>query len=261
MSWTVRYGLPLFVLIAFFLTFFYTNWFYGVSTVEVPENLQRTPLGFMCNLFVAIGIPEGWCWLPAIIYLFFVPFLALFALFFGFLEMIGIFNDKIRVILSFAAAFSTIPLGWFTKFVSAVFASFGMSSLYVFAVLFLGGLIITVSEKSAEWGLKIKGFEKEVEEGIKKIKKEEEMREEFNQLIKKAEDLKIMIEKIKLTIPPGTTISFADEISELANTLNEAYSLFYEKNKKKEACEKLAENLKKIEDRVRDKYESMAHPV
>lgn len=81
---------------------------------------------------------------PAIIYLFIVPFAAIYTLVWAFLNDLGVFknvsNKRVNIVLAFLIAFSTIPLGYFTKLVQVLFAFLGGYSVAMFAAMMIVGI-------------------------------------------------------------------------------------------------------------------------
>ena len=110
--------------------------------IQVPPSFMYYPLpqAFM-NFLPFIGLPSSWGYIPAIIYLFILPFAAIFTLVWAFITMIGIFQEKnINRVLAFIITFLTLPIGWFIKMVWALFAFMGIWSVAVFAATFIAGV-------------------------------------------------------------------------------------------------------------------------
>jgi hypothetical protein len=107
----------------------------------VPDSFKYWPLpGPAADALQLIGLPREWGYVPAIIYLFILPFAAVYALAWAFINMLGILPQaNVNRILALIIAFLTIPLGLFTKMVWALFGFMGIWSLLIFAAMFIGG--------------------------------------------------------------------------------------------------------------------------
>jgi hypothetical protein len=116
------------------------------QNLEVPASFKQVSLPDEASQFLKmLGLPDEWMYLPAIIYLFILPFAAIYTLVWAFLQTIGIFNtlpnqSQISRILAFIIAFLTIPVGWFVKIVWALFAFMGGFSVIIFAATFVLGI-------------------------------------------------------------------------------------------------------------------------
>jgi len=121
---------------------------------EVPAELKSTPITseWARKFLTIIGIPESWLWFPALIYLFFVPFFGICAIMIGFLNALNLFSPRINFVISLVVSFSLVPLGYFTRIVSAMFAFLGMYSVAAFGILFFFGVISVVLSRLYEWG-------------------------------------------------------------------------------------------------------------
>jgi len=108
----------------------------------VPANYKIWPLpGPAVQVITMMGLPAEWGYVPAIIYLFILPFAAIYTLFWAFLTSLGVFGQpNVNRILSLIVAFLTIPIGWFTKMVWALFAFMGAWSVAIFAAMFIAGI-------------------------------------------------------------------------------------------------------------------------
>lgn len=90
----------------------------------------------------ALGFPDEWLTVNGFIFNFFVPFIGVWAIILGFLRVIRIFETESRLeyIISFAMAFSTLPLGWFVPFVQWAFGIGGAYATLAFVLLFIVGI-------------------------------------------------------------------------------------------------------------------------
>lgn len=111
------------------------------SYLEVPESLKLHPLpSYVVQVLTMIGLPPEWMYLPAIIYLFILPFAGIYTIVWAFLTTIKIFEgvpSGVNRILAFIITFLTIPVGWFVKIVWVVFSFSGIWSVVVFAATFI----------------------------------------------------------------------------------------------------------------------------
>jgi len=63
------------LLILIFFAFILPQFVPYPAYIPVPDNFKLRPLpSFVSNFFVFLGLPEEWMYLPAIIYLFILPF-------------------------------------------------------------------------------------------------------------------------------------------------------------------------------------------
>lgn len=140
-----RWGAIIIILILIFaipyilLTYFSE---YFPSYAEVPENFKIAklpdPIG---KAFTLLGLPEEWSYVPAIIYLFIIPFVGIYTVVWSFLVATKIFDEpRVRRLLAFLITFLTIPVGWFIKLVWLLFAAMGAWSIAVFAMMFIVGV-------------------------------------------------------------------------------------------------------------------------
>lgn len=112
--------------------------------LEVPANFKIIPLpSYAAQIFMMLGLPEEWMYVPAIIYLFILPFAAIYTLVWAFLQSLGIFTNvpsSVNRILAFIVAFLTIPFGWFVKLVWVLFSFMGAWSVIIFVATFVIGV-------------------------------------------------------------------------------------------------------------------------
>jgi len=112
--------------------------------LEVPANFKIVPLpSYTAQVFIMLGLPEEWMYVPAIIYLFILPFAAIYILVWAFLQSLGIFTNvpsSVNRILAFIVTFLTIPFGWFVKLVWVLFSFMGAWSVVIFVATFVIGV-------------------------------------------------------------------------------------------------------------------------
>jgi len=96
------------------------------------------------QVFDALGFPYEWRTVTGFLYNFLVPFIGIWAILLGFLRVVRIFQyqPRLEIIITFAMAFMTIPLGWFVPFVQWAFAFMGAYTVIVFLLLFGFGIFI-----------------------------------------------------------------------------------------------------------------------
>jgi len=127
------------ILLAFVLPQFVTFPDY-VKTVPDSFKLWELPPAAKTALEL-IAIPREWGYVPAILYLFILPFAAIYTLVWAFLQLLGIFPlGNVNRILALIITFMTIPMGWFTKMVWALFSFMGAWSVAIFAATFVAGI-------------------------------------------------------------------------------------------------------------------------
>jgi hypothetical protein len=89
------------------------------------------------------GLPSEWSYVPAIIYLFILPFAGIYVIVWAFLTMLGIFpQPNVNRVLAFLITFLTIPVGVFVKMVWLLFSVMGAWSVAVFAITFIAGVFL-----------------------------------------------------------------------------------------------------------------------
>jgi len=112
--------------------------------LEVPANFKIIPLpSYAAQIFMMLGLPEEWMYVPAIIYLFILPFAAIYTLVWAFLQSLLIFTNvpsSVNRVLAFIVAFLTIPFGWFVKIVWVLFSFMGAWSVVIFVATFVIGV-------------------------------------------------------------------------------------------------------------------------
>ena len=147
--------------------------------LEVPENFKVAPLpSYAAQVFIMLGLPQEWMFVPAIIYLFILPFAAIYTLVWAFLQSIGIFTNvpsNVNRILAFIVTFLTIPMGWFVKLVWVLFSFMGAWSVVVFVATFIIGVFFRgFGVARREYSLALKTYEsvgKELEDQILELQK------------------------------------------------------------------------------------------
>jgi hypothetical protein len=133
------------LLIAVALVFIIPQFVPYPTYLEVPENFKVYPLpSYAVDAFAMIGLPREWTsYVPAIIYMFILPFAGIFALVWAFLASLNIFTNvgpNVNRILALIITFITIPVGWFIRMVWVLFSFMGAWSVAVFAVTFIAGV-------------------------------------------------------------------------------------------------------------------------
>lgn len=148
MTWhrALIFGIP----IVIFLIIFFAGY---ARPYEVPKNMQVTPITGGWKTFLGfLAIPEDWMYMPAAFYLFVVPFAGIWVILWGFLRELRIFNiPNINGLLAFIIAFSTIPLGFFVRLVSTLFATIGVYGVVAFAALAVLGIAYIFIQRVSGW--------------------------------------------------------------------------------------------------------------
>ncbi|MEM5854873.1 MAG: hypothetical protein QW472_00940 [Candidatus Aenigmatarchaeota archaeon] len=147
------------------------------QTIEVPPAFtsggELPPLA--TQLLTKLGIPKEWCFVPAIIYLFILPFAAIYTLVWAFLTSIKIFEGMRNVnrILALVATFLTLPMGIFMKIVWLVFSFIGVWSVLIFAATFILGIFFrgasVVAKEHAEYKKYAYSVRKRIEQMIDRL--------------------------------------------------------------------------------------------
>jgi type II secretory pathway component PulF len=154
---------------------------------------------------------------PAIIYLFILPFAAIYTLVWAFLISLGIFPQaNVNRILALIIAFLTIPMGWFTKMVWVLFGFLGGWSVAVFAATFIIGILFrgagVATKEYAEYKKYIQMGKKGLGEVIKRLEEARkgtvgQMRQEARNAISAAPALNIgarALQNLEMAANPQT---------------------------------------------------------
>jgi len=139
--------------------------------------------------FTVLGLPEEWLAMPAFLYYFLIPFIAIWIIVYAFLKQIKIFGEETKWyrVLSFLVTLSTIPLGFFIKIVALMFALMGAWSVALFATAFvIGAFLISYRTTSVQYyALQAT---KRREEALRKLYKElEEVRRKMGETTNREE--------------------------------------------------------------------------
>ena len=147
--------------------------------LDPPESFKKMEIkGPVADIFIALGLPESWMHIPAIIYLFVLPFAAIYTLVWAFLQSLGIFENvpsSVNRVLAFIVAFLTIPMTTFVKIVWILFSFMGVFSVVIFVATFVMGIFFRgagVARK--EYTLLLKTYEsieREISSKLAELKK------------------------------------------------------------------------------------------
>lgn len=201
-GWRARVGIPtgmiifgMIVLLLVVLPFFVKI----PEKVLIPERWKLTKLpDFWVKGMAYIGLPKEWGYVPAFIYLVILPFAAIFAVTWGFLRQLRIFEDKVVRVLSLLITFATIPLGILTKMVYFYLGISGFVAISTFIVTFVLGVVLVGVRKVSVYELKLKSLRtlrKQLGDVYKQI---EELRKQHAKAIEEGrlEDAMKLLEKI-----------------------------------------------------------------
>jgi len=114
--------------------------------------------------FTVLGLPEEWLAMPAFLYYFLIPFIAIWIIVYAFLKQIRIFGEEAKWyrVLSFLITLSTIPLGFFIKVVALIFALAGAWSVALFITTFvIGAFLLSYGRTSSAYHAVMAAREKE----------------------------------------------------------------------------------------------------
>lgn len=108
--------------------------------------MRRMP-DSICNIFKYLAVDERVaCYMPAFLYFFLLPFVAIYAITWGFLTQIEIFGDektrRLNPVLAFIIAFMTLPMGIFLILLAFWFSVLGGFSVAIFVAMFLAGVFL-----------------------------------------------------------------------------------------------------------------------
>ena len=186
--------------------------------LEVPESFKYKEFPEPAkDALQLIGLPREWGYVPAIIYLFILPFAAIYTLVWAFLISLGIFPQaNVNRILALIIAFLTIPMGWFTKMVWVLFGFLGSWSVAVFAATFIIGILFrgagVATKEYAEYKKYIQMGKKGLGEVIKRLEEARkgtvgQMRQEARNAISAAPALNIgarALQNLEMAANPQT---------------------------------------------------------
>ena len=212
----------------------------GAKYPEVPEFMKGEELPeqvkpILQNFF---GLPEEWLYMPAIFYLFVIPFLAIFAMVEGIINPLTEIWHNWAHVLAFCIAFATIPAGIFGRIVAAMLATLGLYSIAIFVLFFfLSGISLVIGN--------LGGIRSATSEAYKELISEIEAQKEYDELLTKA---KGVIDALRLS-------GELDTAKDLAKNISEAHKKFYGEKKYNEACEILRKSVKEAQEKVRERIE------
>jgi len=198
----VRGGIPgflIFFIVLVLVLFIIPMFIPYPQYIEVPENFKVAPLpSYAAQVFMMLGLPEEWMYVPAIIYLFILPFAAIYTLVWGFLQSLGMFTNvpsSINRVLAFIVAFLTIPMGWFVKLVWLLFSFMGAWSVAVFVATFVVGIFFRgYSVAKKEYSVALQTYEslqKDLQNKLSELQRkadelsQEDIEREVNRLAEK----------------------------------------------------------------------------
>lgn len=113
----------------------------------------------ICKLFTSLTISESVaCYMPAFLYFFLLPFVAIFAITWAFLKQLKIFEGlerRIEGLIAFIITFMTLPMGTFILLIAFWFSFAGAFSVAIFIIMFLVGVFFRgygfIEEKHLEY--------------------------------------------------------------------------------------------------------------
>ena len=130
-----------------------------------PPEWQLIPFPpYVKIFFTVLGLPEEWLAMPAFLYYFLIPFIAIWIIVYAFLKQIRIFGEETKWyrVLSFLITLSTIPLGFFIKIVALIFALAGAWSVALFITTFvIGAFLLSYGRTSSMYHAVMAAREKE----------------------------------------------------------------------------------------------------
>jgi len=183
----------------------------------------------ICNVFKYLAVDERIaCYMPAFLYFFLLPFVAIYAITWGFLTQIGIFGDqetrRLNPLLAFIISFLTLPMGIFLTLLAFWFSVLGGFSIAVFVLMFLAGVFLRgygfLAERYAEAKVKEYSYYLKIKEEARKT-----LKELWNALVKEkggeenidVEALKDFVSKNKDTFERATGKNADKFLEDLTN--------------------------------------------
>jgi hypothetical protein len=127
--------------------------------------------GVLDNWYIWLHVPPDYAKAPNIIYYLFVPFLAVWAVAWGLLTKIGIFNGmkNVNLLISLMFAISGVYYQWMFKLVHFLLSLGSTVAFVAFAIMFFIGIRWHAKAKVREWkrkaGVEDKPPEKKKEDG------------------------------------------------------------------------------------------------
>ena len=168
------------------------------------------------NWYEYLNVPEEFSTFPEIIYLVFIPFLAVMAIVFGVLTRVfkEFFNKRIKAILAFVFAFSILYLGPLTAVVSTLLQVGSVFSVVAFFVMFfvISAFFIfreTASSygKAKEVYTKVQSYEKSTKDIsndiVKLVKEIGKLTERKDDILQKVSGEQVAISQMKDAIQKG----------------------------------------------------------
>ncbi|RLI99070.1 MAG: hypothetical protein DRP00_00280 [Candidatus Aenigmatarchaeota archaeon] len=227
---------PLDLVYVFGSIFIIFSFISGIYTVyQLPSDFQRTELPpFVKGFFNALGLPPEWLYMPAIFYLFVIPFLTLFAIIEGIMGKLEDIFGRWTHVIAFGITFMCIPTQILTLVAQGMFAALGMYALAIFIFLFVIAGFSTVIQ-----GLHKTGFTKTG--SYRTVAKEIVVESKFNQLFKYATKLMDKIPTIVKDVKKQEEL-----LEKLGKALDKSSQLYFEE-KVGEAIGVLAPTVKDIE--------------
>lgn len=135
--------IAIFAIMIFVLPYFIYNYLssYFPTYTKVPDSFKKAPLpSYASRALEMLGLPKEWMYVPAIIYLFIIPFAGIYTIVWAFLKSLNIFENRVNRILALLITFLSIPVGWFVRLTWLLFAGMGIWSVAVFAATFIVGI-------------------------------------------------------------------------------------------------------------------------
>ena len=146
---------------------------------DPPADFKKIPLpGYVGKFLQFLGLPESWNYVPALIYLFILPFAGIYTVVWAFLSSLAIFPQRnVNRILALVITLLTIPMGSFIRIVWLVFSFAGLWSVVMFGAIFILGIFFRGAKITAK-------------EYIDYKKQASTIRETYKDAIKKLEGIK-----------------------------------------------------------------------
>ena len=210
------------------------------ATFNVPDEWKQQELPYPVNaFFAAFGVSSDWLFLPAIIYLFIVPFIAVLAIIEGFMGVFTEMFGKWTHVIAIAMTIMTIPFGIFTRIVQSMFAALGMYAVGGFGLLFFFAVIGGVIQGLGRISLEGEKFHKTLEKEIR-------TEQLYNDLHFRIENtIKQLLTFARLSTVDAESKKYFERANELAKIMEKADKIKREKGTG-EAIKVLTRGLKKI---------------
>ena len=200
--------------------------FFVQAQTFMPNDLWNSIKTYLNPLLVSWGWTfteaEELLKMPQILYHLLIPMIGVLTIVYGFLETLKIFDNRtINIILSIVIGLTFLYSGFFFKIVEWMFRSMGIISVFVFGLMFVGGIWLYKKRRLAEWGTisSIEGTFADLSEDLRK--QLSNRRKDYEELTKKLAEEKNWLKRIQIKDRMRELRKEIDNIASRAKELKE----------------------------------------